>query len=191
MNEQWSDIYGFEGLYQISNFGQLKSVDRVVYINHPTKPYYRNIKGRILTPNKDKDGYLVYTLTNGELEKNMKIHRLVATAFVENSYGYEQVNHIDGNKANNTVENLEWCNNLYNQIHAYKIGLKRTQPIAQVEINTYKIIKIFPSLPSIRDSLDVDLSTIIKVCKNKRSHHKGFIWRYATPDMKVGDRIYD
>lgn len=189
MIEIWKDIRGFEGIYQISNLGNVRSITRDVFINHPTKPHYRHIKGKPLSAIRDKDGYLVISLFKKGKEKNVKIHRLVAEAFIENNDNLPQVNHKDGNKENNIVSNLEWCSNLYNQLHAYRIGLKKTKQIAKINLHTNKILKIYSSLPSICEDLAIDPSTLIKVCKGKRNHHKGFKWTYATPNMKVGDII--
>ena len=104
--EIWADIVGYEGHYQISTFGRVKS-------------FYRG-KQRILAPFIDKDGYFQIALGRG---KKFKIHRLVATAFIPNPDDKPQINHIDGNKMNNHVNNLEWCTNRENQNHALQTGL--------------------------------------------------------------------
>jgi len=188
--EIWKDIDGFEGRYQISDRGRVKRLERYVLIQHPTKPYYRHLQELILTPNNDKDGYEIITLNADGKEKNMKIHRLVGIAFIDNPNHFDQINHKDGNKHNNNVSNLEWCDCRYNQVHAWETGLRETLKFAQIEKEENKIINIFDSLNDIRKSYeDIDFSTIIKVCRGKRNFHHGFRWAYADSNMHVGDVV--
>lgn len=111
--EIWSSIEGYD-YYLVSNKGRVKSLK---YLGH---------KGveRILKPCVDGKGYLRIGLTKDGKKATMKVHRLVATAFIPKSYGKTEVNHIDGNKTNNAVENLEWCTTHENIQHAYNSGLK-------------------------------------------------------------------
>jgi len=110
-DETWSDIKGYEGVYKISTHGNVRS-----FTSHKN--------GEQLKPASDKFIYKWVNLSkNGEHKKHL-IHRLVASAFIENKHGFEQVNHIDGNKLNNHVENLEWCTKSQNMKHAFKIGLQ-------------------------------------------------------------------
>lgn len=104
---EWKPVLGYELLYEISNTGLLKGIKR----------------NKILTPFKDKDGYSKITLSNRRIKKCTSIHRLVALSFIPNPKGRDMINHIDGDVNNNNSENLEWCNNSENQIHALKIGL--------------------------------------------------------------------
>ncbi len=109
--EEWKDIkqfFGFERLYQISNKGRVLSVRRQ----------------KLLKPYKNNKGYLVVKLCKEYQEEAMRVHRLVAIAFIPNPENKPQVNHKDGNKQNNCAENLEWCDNSHNQKHANEIGLK-------------------------------------------------------------------
>lgn len=183
LNEIWKDIDGYVGYYQVSNRGRVRSLDREIQVFSKI-PYLRFQKGIVLSPSKDKDGYLIVDLSG----KKFRVSRLVASAFIDNPNKYEQVNHIDGNKANNAIENLEWCDNDYNQAHAYKIGLKKTKHFAQIDKETNLIIHIFNSLKeATQDIPHSDPSTLIKVCLGKRSVHCGYKWAYATEDMKVGD----
>lgn len=105
--EYWKEIPGYEGLYEVSSYGRVRSVDRYVKNGHSS---YRLQKGRVLSPGKDKKGYLNVQLRN----KNFKVHRLVAQAFIENSDNLPMVNHKDEDKTNNNVTNLEWCDAKYN-----------------------------------------------------------------------------
>ena len=118
--EDWKDIEGFEGYYTISNWGNVYSCTR--YVNN------RLVGGKILKPGIDSDGYKIVTLCDGNAKRKTRtVHRLVAEAFVDNIIGGNQVNHIDGNKLNNSYTNLEWCDSLHNIRHAIKSGLKKVE----------------------------------------------------------------
>ena len=107
MKEIWRDIAGYEGYYQVSNTGNVRSVDRIVEDG-------RSFKGRILKPSYDRRKYKIVILSRGGKLKCFKFHRLVALSFLENPDNLPQINHKDENKENNNVENLEWCTNEYN-----------------------------------------------------------------------------
>ena len=120
MNEIWKDIEGYEGLYQVSNFGRVKSLKRMV--NHP-KGVQRTVNERIIKSNFDKYGYLQVCLSKNGL-KSFRVHRLVCSAFHKNYENKPQVNHKDGIKTNNRPENLEWVFQSENEKHAHNTGLK-------------------------------------------------------------------
>lgn len=123
MKEVYKDITGFEGYYQVSNFGNIKSLDRYInQINHLVLTK-RHVKERILKHKIKANGYPSTHLIKGSIEKYYSVHRLVAIAFIPNPKHYPEVNHIDGNKENNTFSNLEWCTSKYNHEHAKKTGL--------------------------------------------------------------------
>lgn len=109
--EIWKDIQGYEGRYQISNYGRVKSLN-----------YHRERREVILMLKKTRTGYLVIGLRDGVKKKFFSVHKLVAMAFIP-PYNGEQVNHIDADKTNNHVENLEWCTAKENTLHAIKLGL--------------------------------------------------------------------
>ena len=109
--EIWKPVVGYEGLYEVSSYGRVRSLDR--YVKYSNGPIHLH-KGRILNPGKEKVGYLVVPLScNGKLHLK-KIHILVAEAFIPNPDNLPQVNHKDENKTNNNVDNLEWCTAKYN-----------------------------------------------------------------------------
>ena len=118
MQEIWKDIKGYEGLYQISNLGNVKSIR---YFNHANnKAYTRN---RLLKTSKTEKGYLRVELYKKGKGKKIRVHRLVAETFLPNLYNFKEINHKDGNKQNNCVDNLEWCTHSYNMREACKLGL--------------------------------------------------------------------
>lgn len=136
--EIWKDIIGFEGLYQISNYGNVKSCKR--YVN--AKFGKRVVNEKLLSLGKDKDGYFMAILCQDGIKKTVKIHRLVANAFIDKIDGKDIVNHIDSNKSNNNLSNLEWVSSLENSCHS-KSKLKSSSKYIGVSYN--KKDKIFIS----------------------------------------------
>lgn len=112
--EQWVDIDGYVGCYQVSNYGKVRSLDRKVSNG-------AQLKGKMLTPATDRYGYKFIGLCRANQRKQVLVHRLVANAFLDKVNGNVEVNHIDGNKINNHVSNLEWCTKSENQIHAFHV----------------------------------------------------------------------
>ena len=111
MHEEWRDIAGYEGLYQVSNLGRVKSLDRYV----PHKTFGKKFcKGCLMATHTNNAGYATVNLCKGNQYKSIDVHRLVAEAFIPNPNNLEVVNHKDENKKNNLVENLEWCTETYN-----------------------------------------------------------------------------
>ena len=126
MEEIWKDIPNYEGLYQASNLGRIKSIQ---YFNHTNNKIYP--RDKILKPILNEKGYCRVDLSKSRKIKRHRVHRLVAETFIPNPYNLLEVNHIDGNKQNNKVNNLEWCSHSYNMKEACKLGLvippKRTK----------------------------------------------------------------
>ena len=107
MGEQWKPIEGFEGYYEISNQGRIRSSDRVC--GTMPKGYDRHLKGQLMKPTDNGNGYLIVHLKKNGRRVSRYIHRLVAEAFLEKPAGCNVVDHIDYNKSNNAAENLQWC----------------------------------------------------------------------------------
>ena len=113
MNEIWKDINGYNGSYKISNFGRVKSIK-----------YDKEI---MLKCWLNSFGYCIVNFSQNGTRKNYRVHRLVAEYFIDNINSLKEVNHIDGNKQNNNVSNLEWCTRQENLKHAHKIGLRKAK----------------------------------------------------------------
>lgn len=125
--EEWRDIKGYEGLYQISNLGRVKSL----------RDNHGNYREKILNPSNRK-GYLIVSLCRKGRKREFKVHRLVALHFIDNPNNYSQVNHKDENKENNRVDNLEWCTPKYNSNYG-----TRTQRASEklLEVKTPCMVK--------------------------------------------------
>ena len=118
MAEIWKAVTGYEGLYEVSSLGNVRSLDRVIRSKHNGTTLK---KGRILTPfYEEKKGYYQVALSKDGKEKKQRIHRLVATAFLDNPFNYTDINHKDEIKTNNKMDNLEWCTREYNNNYGTK-----------------------------------------------------------------------
>ena len=116
--ELWKDIEGYEGLYQVSNLGRIRSTEHIDRLGRLKPSTIRKVhdNGR---------GYLKVLLKENSKQKNFLVHRLVAIAFLEKPQNKDYINHKDGNKQNNRVDNLEWCNRSENMKHSYSLGLSK------------------------------------------------------------------
>lgn len=117
--EEWKNIEGYEGLYQVSNYGNIRSLDKTV--NDYRGKEARTIKGKLLKPFDSGNGYLVISLHRNGKRKNFYVHRLVAIHFVKNTDNKKVVNHKDHNKSNNNAENLEWVTIKENVSHSVRL----------------------------------------------------------------------
>jgi hypothetical protein len=169
--EIWKDIKGYEGLYQVSNLGNVKSL----------KYNQQNIV-KELELVKTTKGYRTVNLKG----KVILVHRLVAETFVPNPENKKIINHINGIKNDNRAMNLEWCTPSENTQHAYRTGLKvATSNHLKKKINQYdknmKYLKTWQSTKEIEKNLGIYHSNISNCCKKKKHHNTagGYVWRYA------------
>lgn len=130
IKKQWKPIQGYEGHYEISNYGDVKSLGR--FVNRKCGGYWH--KERILKKTKTTTGYWKVELQVSGKRKSLRVHRLVAEAFIPNPDNKPNINHKDGNPLNNFVGNLEWCTQRENVIHAIETGLKKQVHIPKTEL---------------------------------------------------------
>ena len=175
--EIWKDIKGFEGYYQVSNMGRIKSLERWVIRN---KKGRLHVKARIIKGCIETRGYSAVTLTNNGKRTYARIHRLVADAFLNNPFNKPEVNHIDGNKQNNKVSNLEYCTRIENEQHAYKTGLKKGKTVEMIDKDTGMVIAEYPSaVDAISRFTDKKNPTHIYSCLHGRCETAyGYKWKY-------------
>lgn len=180
MEEVWKPIDGYEGIYEVSSFGRIKSLERIIK-NSGTRSGYSKLKERILTPrvNKKRHGYYEISLKKNGMEKRYKVHRLVAMAFIPNPEGKPEVNHIDGNKSNNSILNLEWVTSKENKQHAWQTGLAnsnhRKRPIKCNETNV-----CYESVAQAARILHCDRRGIFRVLNGERQSIKNMTFSYIT-----------
>ena len=171
--EIWEDIPGYEGYYQISNLGNVKSLKRETNNNHGKEEYIKSQEIR--------NGYYSVSLWKEGKGKHYTIHRLLAELFIPNPDDKPQVNHIDGNKLNNNLLNLEWVTQEENARHAYMNGLiqQKTTPVIQYD-KDMNFIREWNSIKEIEEELKINHGNIVTVCKqnSNRKYAGGYIWRY-------------
>ena len=186
MEEIWKDIKGFEGLYQISSLGRLKSLSRFINSNRNNQ---RRIKGCIIKQRVNPyNGYIQISLSKNHKYKRFYIHRLVAYAFLRNPDNLPQVNHKDENKENNCVDNLEWCTAKYNANYGTCISRRvKTQRDTKSHINNEALSrkvkcidtgKIYLSAQEVSRQTGLDNSSISKCCRGVYKKCGGFRWCY-------------
>lgn len=180
---EWRDVVGYEGLYEVSNTGVVKSLGRVVF---DSIGRVRKIEGRIMKQGMKKDGsgYCTVSLTHsdGTGENAKLVHRIVAEAFIPNPENKEVVNHIDGNKKNNNVTNLEWTTVEENNTHAYNEGLQNSNKEVIQLTEDGEFVAIHKSLKDASDIVYNGLkrNEIWKMCTGKRTNPiDGFKFVYA------------
>lgn len=195
IKEEWKPIKGFEGIYEVSNLGRLKS-------------FKKHENGYILSNKNSKGGYFSITLTDykNNKTKHTRVHRLVAETFIPNPNNYPVVNHIDGNKQNNRVDNLEWCTVQHNVKHALNHnpnmikGMKKhNQYIKPKEICQYSLegylMAIYPNAKLAQKVTGVCARNVLQVARKEeykpgmtRKQAGGYIWRFKN-DKSISYRI--
>nr|UVX78839.1 MAG: zinc-binding loop region of homing endonuclease [Bacteriophage sp.] len=169
--EEFRDIKGYEGLYQVSNLGIVK-----------------NIKGRIMKQCKDRYGYLTISLCKEGKHKTFSVHRLVAEEFIPNENNYPCINHKDEDKTNNNVNNLEWCDYKYNSNYGTaierrvnntdwkKIVINLSKPVLQYTKNGMFVKEWSSTRECGRNGFSN--GAVAACCRGERKSHKGYIWKY-------------
>lgn len=175
MKEIWKDIKGYEGLYQVSNMGNVKSLN-----------YRHTGKERILRPMVIRNGYLIVTLYKNGKCKRLLVHRLVLMTFAPiNNMDKLDVNHRDENKKNNNLDNLEWCDRKYNNNYGTRTQ-KISKPVVQIDTTTNEVINVYCSSWEAKRQ-GFHQGNIIQCCKGKLKTHKGYKWQYMSDNIKSID----
>lgn len=182
MEEIWKDIKDYEGYYQISNLGNVRSIERTVKrITHSVK-----ISSKLLKLRKTSNDYFNIQLCKDSGCKSKLIHRLVAEAFIPNPENKPEVNHKDGNKANNNVLNLEWNTSKENSQHSYDSGLsigisginnKNSKSIIQLDM-TGNTQNKFACAREAYQKTGVHYKHISRCCLGKRKSAGGYVWKF-------------
>lgn len=192
MDEIWNDVVGYEGLYQVSNLGRVKSCAHIVSCKNGT----RTQPSKILTPQTDKkkNFYFFVRLYKKGKFKLFFVHRLVATAFIANPNNYPQVNHINGNKRDNVVVNLEWCTAAQNVKHAFNTGLNTTRITHYRGVEAFLLkdnsfVGEYNSLHEAAKKLNLNIGHICSVLHGRVSQTCGYYFKYSKKE-KLQNRIY-
>jgi hypothetical protein len=170
MEEIWIDIPGYEGLYQVSNTGKIKSFSK----NAPPS-------GRVLKTSTSRGYVWVRLFDKNKKYKNILVHRVVAKAFVPNPNNYKEVNHKDENKQNNNADNLEWCSRAYNMSYGtarFRQGMSASRSVEQITMEGIPVA-LYYSVSAAARINDIDSSSILKCCKHQREYVGGYRWRFA------------
>lgn len=177
--EIWKDIDGYNGEYQISNLGRVKS--------------FKSENSRILKQKTNNKGYKWVALSLNGIQENVLIHRLVAKHFLDNHNGYKVVNHIDENPSNNRVSNLEWCTQSENTKKSTKFHkhYEMNKILCKTKNSKHKdtdskvkqmldgdVVKIFNNSLEVKRFLGFDQSFILSCCRNKRKSAYGYQWQF-------------
>lgn len=189
MIEEWRNIKDYEGFYQVSNLGRVRSLDRVIK--------NRFFKGKILTILTDRYGYSFVRLWNSGNSKNISVHRLVADAFIPNPNNLPHLNHKDEIKSNNIVSNLEWCTIKYNNNYGTKkercakkrIGMKMPKNSVEIIASKHKkkigvfkdgkLIKVYDSAADAnRENPNYNYISISSCCNGRIKTYRGYEWKF-------------
>lgn len=200
-NEIWKDIKGYEGLYQVSNLGRIKSLER----KSKTKGNVEYIKKEKVLKERFSHGYVSVILYKNGTKKNFRVHRLVAKAFLVNPKNLPQINHINFNRSDNRIENLEWVTAKENIQHNFKNGnvekiiknaksvgkryggnknattkakLRLSKKVYQIDKNTGQIIKVWDSAKDVERILKIPNTNISRCCLKKCMTAGGYIWKH-------------
>lgn len=182
--EIWKDIPNYNGIYQVSNYGGIKRLN------------YRNSGNeKIITPKYTKQGYVFVALWKNGKYKNYYVHRLVGQAFLENPFGFPEINHRDENPSNNNINNLEWCSSSYNTRYSrkkhperYVTTYKGKRTSRQTKYSLFEvnqkdkngnIIKTWNNISEIVRELGYNNSSITGCCLGKRNFAYGYKWEFA------------
>lgn len=185
--EYWRPVKGYEGLYEVSSEGRVKSTDRTVKVVQSRRSYSQQRKGKVLIPQKRQHGYLSVWLYKSKAERaQVSVHRLVAEAFCEKRPGCDEVNHLNEIKTDNRACNLEWtthkANTNYGTAQKRRAEKNINGPCSKA-INQYKLtgelVKTYPSMAEAERQTGYSKGNIHNCIHGVYSHAYGYLWRYA------------
>lgn len=183
MKEIWKDVVGYEGLYRVSTEGRVMALPRKTRCRSGG---FRTTSKRILKQAKNNFGYCLVNLHKGPKQRSEKVHRLVGLAFIPNPCNYKEINHKDENPSNNSIDNLEWCDHLYNSRYGNrgaKLSAANTNnPIVSLKVIQYsrkgEKLQEFPSINEASRKTGVHCGSICWACMGKLLSAGGYIWKY-------------
>lgn len=185
--EEWRDIEGYEGYYQVSNIGNVRSLDRTLKGRDGVWYPHKGVK---MKPTTNKNGYQYVVLKKDGTFKGFTVHGLVARAFLERDPLRTEINHKDGIKTNNNVSNLEWVTHSENEKHAIKNGLvdfdqirkigieKRKKRVKQIDASG-NVIAVYKSATDASKALGIYRRSIARCCAGEYKHAGGYRWQFA------------
>ena len=179
--EEWKPIKEYENLYEISNYGRIRSLDRKIY-HYASKNKLQLKRGKIIKPINNGKYYVITLSKNGKL-KQYYVHKLVAQAFISNPNNLPEVNHKDENKLNNNVNNLEWCNRKYNCNYGTRnerIIAKKSKPVNQYDLDG-NFIRTWKSATEAAKILKINDTSITRCCRKEYGAKTsgGSKWEYV------------
>ena len=168
MERKWKPIPKFEGWYEVSNFGEVRSVDREVNYKTSGKSFR---KGIVLKPKINKHGYKEVVLVMNSKRYCYRVHRLVALAFIPNPFNLPCINHLNEDKLDNKASNLEWCTQQHNTLYSMP-----TLTIGQYDLFG-NLIATFSHYTDAGNSVGGNKYGVFKCCNNKLKTYKGYVWK--------------
>lgn len=181
-SEVWKDVPGMEEYFQVSDAGRIRSKDRVCLRSDTLTPV--SFRGKVLTGVKNRSGYLIIRTSISAEKITLRPHRIVAGVFVPNPENKPQVNHLDGDKSNNSAANLEWVTNSENQLHAIASGLKY-MPVGKNAMRFERAVDVFRNsiyITTLYGNADmagfgVDYRNVSACLLGKRKTHRGYTFK--------------
>lgn len=176
----WKEVVGYEGLYEVNENGQIKRKARV-WIRE-TDGASISISEMIMKPRVLR-GYMTIGLTKDSHQTTKPVHRIIAEAFIPNPENKAEVNHIDGDKLNNCIDNLEWTTKSENDLHAFQLGLRKTtdggtsKAVARLDATSKEILEVYPSLRELDRTTSFLRKEVSLACR-KSKMYKGYYWKF-------------
>lgn len=178
-SETWKPVVGYEGLYEISSMGRVKSLKRTIIAKNGTR---MEVEEKLLAQSTITGGYLSVCLSDHGECRSYPVHRLVAMAFIPNPKNLSDVNHKDEDKTNNSVENLEWMThkeNLNYGTYKERMALAVSKPVCQIDKKTGVIIAIYPGQKFAEEATGICSGTISNVCRGIGRSAGGYYWKFS------------